>query len=576
MKGKPVKWMGMKPKEKKAEEEAPLGYIAIGSAMAMRGGQKIPIAGGKGKAAVRLEDGDRIVTARGCVANLTGGNEKPAEDNPEYLSITIYPESEARITVRKSTEDGVARQRLASVELVKGLFSVALKTDGRIEDKMAIPSDYPQLEFKPMFGEFHTHKSLNAYVELAGNGTLVLFSFLGRVVHKKSGVEAGGAMAGDVKITATRDAVYSTILAKHPDARIAAVRANAIPLFSSALALGTLGGAEKKKWSVPAIVRKQNREGLIAEAKERLEAAKESGDESLIEAAKQQLKGAESCLDKAGIIAEMKKTIKEMTEEGRGEANIELANLQLCAAEASEDGMGEIDGETLTAFKQKYEGKMMNDAAQSAERALSPLPSYASPDEEEKIVRKDVKRSAKSYGMMMDELADREAGLKEKYMKGKPTAAQALAYEMGGMKARQQMQDDLKAAAMNKGLAATTASAEIGQSLKYRNLDYEILRAEKGTEIRFAKSPQGKEFLLVHIRVSNNTKSDAYLDPDNAFGIAMGAEQVASRNYEIKTDIAPGAKNEGFVMFVVPQDAKSFVFQLGMKNEKKLTVDFKL
>lgn len=576
MKNKPAKWMGMKPKEKKAEEEAPLSYTAIGAAYAVRGGQKISLAGEEAKAVVRLEDGDRIVTARGCVASLMGGKEKPAEDNPEYLSITIYPESEAKISVRKSTEGGVARQKLASVELVKGLFSVAVKTDGKIEGRLIIPPTYPQLEFKPMFGEFHTHKSINGYMELAGNGTLVLFGFLGRVVHRPNGLEAGGAMAGDVKITATRDAIYCTNLAKHPDPRIAAVRKNQIPLFSSALMLGTLGGREKKKWSAPIIVQKQNKGSMVAEAKERLEAAKEEGDESLIEVARQQLKDSESYPDKAGIIAGMKEMIKELAKEGRNEASIEFANLQLRAAEASEDGMGQVDEETARAFEQKWKGKMMDNAAQSASAVLSPLPAYSPPSEEEKLVKKDVKRSAKSYEMMMHELANSEAGLKEKYIKGKPTAAQALAYEMGSMKARQQLEDDVKAAAAHKGLATTTASGEIGQSLKYRNLDYEILRAEKGTEIKFTKSPQGKEFLLVHMRVSNKAKSDAYLDPDNAFSIAVGAEQIPSRNYEIKTDIAPGGKSEGFVIFVVPQDAKGFVFQLGMKNEKKLTASFKL
>lgn len=527
MKGK---LMAMKRKTRK-EEGLPLSYVAIGTAYAVRGGKKIKLldaaSAKEGGERVVLEDGDRVLTEQGCVVSLSGAGSR-SEDEKEFLSLTIYPQSEARITVGKSRGNDV----LSSAELVRGLFCVSAKTEGKITDKVIIPSGYPQPEFKPLFGEFRGSQSLSAYIELSA-GTMVLFSMLGRVAYK--GVEAGMATGGDVKITLTRDAVYSTNLAKHPDARVEAVRKNAIALGASSLSFSGRTGP-KQKWVAPVVAQKQNRESMVTEARAQLEAAQESGDESLVEIAKQQLKAAESYNPQA-------------------------------ESAASE--------EAATVAKQRME-KMIAHAAQNASQALSPLPSYASPSEEEKVVRKDVRRSAKSYDMLMDEISTKNAELRAKYMKGKPSAAQALAYEMETMKARENFENDLKATAKHEGLSAQTSEAQIGESMKYRGLDYEIIRAEKGTEHGFAKSPQGKEFVLVYLRVSNNTKADAYLDPDNACSLVADGEQVASRNYEIKTDVAPGQKREGYVMFVVPQNASDFTFQLGMKSEKKLTVGFKL
>jgi hypothetical protein len=338
-----------------------------------------------------------------------------------------------------------------------------------------------------------------------------------------------------VKITLTRSAIYATNLSRHPDLRINAVRKILPNVGSAAMLLGTKTGGKKQKWVAPVVVQRQDKESMVAEAKEMLASARESGDESLIEIAGQQLKAAESYT-------------------GQPSAQDE---------EAARMGKQRMD-------------RMMSEAAKNASNALSPLPAYAAPAEEEKLVRKDVKRFAKNYETMVGDMATREAELREKYLKGRPSASQALAYETEMMKARQKFKDEFKAGASRRGLAAETASCDIGKSLKYRNLDYEILRAEKGTEYNFAKSPQGKEFLLVRVRVSNGTKADAYIDPDNAFGIIADGERVASRNYEIKTDIAPGGKNEGFVLFAVAQNASKFTLELGMKGEKKAAVDFKL
>ncbi|MFA6328520.1 MAG: DUF4352 domain-containing protein [Candidatus Micrarchaeia archaeon] len=538
------KIMAMTNKGGQKTEELPVEYTAVGEAYAVRAGRKINLvdaASAKdGDVRVALEDGDMLAAGKGCIIGIQSGIAGAAEDEKERVTLTVFPESEARISIRKSTtnESGspVVQNRLSSVELVRGLFSVLVVTEGKIEDRLIIPSGYPRLEFKPMLGEFRGQKTVAGYIELCGGGTLTLFGMMNRVAHRALGVEADAIVDGGVKVTATRDALYSTHLNKHPDARVAAVQKHYSEIGGAALLTGTRVKAKKEKWKAPVLVQRQSRESMAAEAKEQLEAAQESGDEDLIEAAKQQMKAAETYT-------------------------------------------GEPSGAEMEAIREaKARGEREMAAQAQKARALlsSPLPSYSPPSDDEKIVRKDVKRKAKNYDMLAGDLITREAELKEKYMKGKPTGAQALAYEMEMMKARQQLEDGVKAAAQNRGLAAETASAEIGETLEYRGMTYEILRAEKGTELGFSKSPQGKEFLLVHMRVSNNAKSDAYMDPDNACSLAADGAQAAPVNYEIKTDFAPGAKREGFVAFVVPQDAKGFTFQLGMKGEKKLAVGFKL
>ncbi|MFA6907257.1 MAG: DUF4352 domain-containing protein [Candidatus Micrarchaeia archaeon] len=538
------KLLAMKSKGGQKAEEFPIDYAAVGEAHAVRAGRKIGLvdsASAKGgEVRVALEDGDRLVTGRGCIIGIQSGIESSALDEKERITLTVFPDSEARISVRKNTSNAsgspVVQNRLSSVELVRGLFGVLVITEGRIEDRLAIPPGYPQLEFKPMLGEFRGQKAVSGYIELCGGGTLVIFDTMNRVVHRALGLEAGGIVDGGVKITATRDAVYSTHLYRHPDARVEAVRKYHAGVGGASLMASARVKAKKGKWSAPAVVQGQSRESMAAEAKAQLEAAKESGDEDLVEVAMQQVK----------------------------------------AAENHSEGPSGAEADAIREARMRGE-KAMAEQAQKAKSLLSsPLPSYSVPSEEEKLVRKDVKRSAKSYEMLVGDLVTRQAELKEKYMKGKPTGAQALAYEAEMMKARQQLEEGVKAAAKGRGLSAETASAEIGETLEYRGLSYEILRAEKGTERGFAKSPQGKEFLLVHMRVTNNSKADAYLDPDNAFSLACGGEQIASANYEIKTDIPAGGKREGYAVFVVPQDAKSFTFQLGMKNEKKAAAGFKL
>ena len=126
-----------------------------------------------------------------------------------------------------------------------------------------------------------------------------------------------------------------------------------------------------------------------------------------------------------------------------------------------------------------------------------------------------------------------------------------------------------------KGLTAMTKAAPISKALQYRNVDFQFTVAEKGTEKGPLVCPKGKEFLLIRFKVNNKTKQ-LFFSPDSEFSLLAENQLIPLDNYLLETNMDTGYSGEGFFQFRVPEEATSFVLQLGKKTDAKTTLAFKI
>ncbi len=510
-------------------------YTVVGSAFVQRRGRKIKLISfetysGKEEKIV-LEDGDKLVTEKGCAFGIYGNG----STDKEAISLTLFPNSEVILSIKSSKP-----QSISKIELVQGVFMFSIVTQGRIEDKLVIPLKYPEFEFKPLFGEYSKSKQASAIMELNRDSSIVIFSTINRIMNKSTKLIAGGINApGNLKITLKNNSIYCSNNIKNPDERVSEIR-NRLTLlsqyssyFAGKKALIELQKSKDKK-------KTDTKKEMLLGLEEQLKNAQKLGDESLINLAKEQIESTKAFFEKTPI--------------------------------------DEEDCEEIFKKRKKMLEQMVKQAESEVYKLFSPLPYYSALNEEDKIISKTiVKRTGKNYETLISDLQNKEGELEEKYsVKSKPTLGAAIAFETQKLSAREDFMNQLKSTATQKGITAITGSANISEKYTYQKIDFEIMTAQKGTELGLRVAQNGKEFLTVDLRATNKSTSDAFLSPDESFKIIVEGTEFVPVNYTIPTNIDPGKNVEGYVLFMVPQDAKDFEFQIGKKVEEKKKFKFKI
>jgi len=525
------------------EENSFLDYTIIGSVFAQRGSRKIKLISlesftGKEEKII-LEDGDKIITEKGCAISLSGGDSL----GKEYISLTLFPDSEAVLSIKSSKNEGAGKsitQSISKIELIRGLFIFSVTTQGKIEDKIVIPSKYPAFEFKPLFGEYSKSKQAAAIIELNNDGSIVFFNTMNRVMHRNAKLIAGGMHSpGNSKIVLTNSAIYCTDNIKNPDERVNEIRnrISMLPQYAACFAgkkfLFEMQKTKEKK-------RTNQKEEILKGLQGQLKGLQELGDESLINQAKEQIESTKEFFSKTPL--------------------------------------DEENEEEIIKKRKQLAEKMIKQGEESVRKFFLPIPSYSALREEDKITAKTiVNRTGKNYETILGELRDKQNELEEKYsIKGKPTLGQAIAFETQKISARENFMNQLKNTAQKKGITAQTGSAKINEKCTYQKIDLEIINAEKGSELGLRVASNGKEFVTVNLKATNKSNYDAFLSPDESFKLIADGNEINSTNYTIPTNIDPGKTVEGNILFIVLQDSKDFAFQIGKKVEEKKKFKFKI
>jgi len=201
--------------------ELPIPYIVSGTVWVVRGGRRMPLLHSKRKS-FNLQSGDRLITGNGFIMSMGDSTTKDGKTS-ERTRFIMFPDSELVLSAEtfEKENEKVTAHAITRMELAKGLFWVSVSTVGDMKERIAFPSDCPQLEFKAQHGEWGRRKEMSAAIEVS-NGTVTIFRMNDRVVHKGLGLEAriGTPAIANGKITATRSALYATNLGEYPDERV--------------------------------------------------------------------------------------------------------------------------------------------------------------------------------------------------------------------------------------------------------------------------------------------------------------------------------------------------------------------
>ncbi len=497
---------------------------------------------------VIIKDGDSLITGKnGYIMRISYPS---SEGINEERNISLFPDSEIILrvkTVKRSEKftnpngsTGVKVSEsdiIESFELVKGLFSIQITTAKDLSEVIRLNSKYPKITIKPSLARKHKIKSLNMNIELADDGSIVIFNLFGYdIVHQKSGIEAKTfdslSKIYQPKITVKQSGIYMTDLAKNPDYRVQEV-------FKKMMEVNKL----------------QNY-NLIKQGYEEQTSAQtiKKREEERIKGIKQEIIN-EECKDKPNekIINFLKKQLASSPKIFVGNEQKEILNK---ASSDYKPSMSVID---------------------------SPLPDYSAISESDKVVVKDVKRTVKSYDSVIGESIQRQdeidemirkqmlpAGAVEMYKRmqaeGKsipPGVAEIIRLQR---ESRKKLEEGVKNLANDKGIVAQTATNTLNESIIYNKVSFKFTRIEKGTEINMARAPAGKEFLFIYFDSINNSKVQQFFSPDAEFRLICNKESIPLRNYRMETNKDPGKlyPNEQ-LFFVIPEDAKEFVLEIGKK-----------
>jgi hypothetical protein len=508
---------------------------------------------------VIIKDGDSLITGRnGYIMRVSFPS---IEGVSEERNISLFPNSEIVLrlkTVKKSEKftnpngsSGVIKKEndiIESFELIKGLFNISILTKKEISSVININPSYPKISFKPSIGKIRNSNSIGMTIELMPDGSLIIFNLFGYdVVHEKSGITAKTfetlSMVLKPKITVKQSGIYMTDLSKHPDYRIEEIN-------KKIMEVGKLESSILMKKSFSDITSKET---IAKNEKQRLSQI----NQELIN---------ENCKSKPDpkVLAFLKS--------------------QLSTAPSIT-----VSNETKGLYNKGMEQLKPSVSLDSA------LPSYSAVSESDKVAVKDVKRTAKSYDEIIGESRDENelinkeinklmlpAGAIEMYKKmqaeGKsiPPAVADIIRRLRS--SRQKLEEGVKNLGSDKGIVAQTSSAKVSESVTYNKTLFKFTKIEKGPEINMARAPKGKEFLFIYFDSTNKSSAQAFFSPNEEFNLICGKEVIPLRNYRMETNKDPNKlyANEQ-LFFVVPEDAKEFVLEIGKKSSaSKQNVRLKL
>ena len=517
------------------KDETFITCSVFGDVKVIRGGRTIKLEAPKeGSEPIKIEDGDRIVTGSGSYA--WGISSAGMVGVDEGANLALFPNSEAVIHSN-------AANRITSLDLLKGLFSVSATTKGKIGDMIRLPSGYALAEFKPLFGEFKKIKSTAGFIELGSDGSVTYFNFTTRILH--NGIEPEDRISFfNGKFVIKGNAMYAMNLNKNPDPRCAAAKDTLMTLASQFLSTDPLKKAlDILEKNPPGAFGTENISSWVETQRNEVKRAEETGDPSLIMLAKRQLEAAEKsskslAKDQARDMAEEEKEYERKKEATR---------------------------------------KMIAKVPETVAKLKAPLPAYLPLRDGDRVTKKDVVRKVKNYDQILDAQQNMGEQLAEKYnISARATPGDIMAYVSGKTKSQDDMKKKVMELINQKGLTALTKSADMNAKFTYQKADYTVFRAEKGTELKMARAPSGTEFLIVFLKITNNTKNEIFISPDQSFSLLADGQQVALGNYTFATNVDPGKTTEGYAFFKVPENAKKFVFMAGNKSEKKQNIDLDL
>ena len=488
-------------------EEKYAKYETYGDVKIIQGNSKRPLplapedkfsnAGQKSKEEFVIQNGDTIVTGNdGYVISLTGS--APSTQAEEHMEVTIYPNSELRLTVSEFREnldrtvnpDGNVSERKVkgykfdAFELVKGLFKLSIATKGSLENKIILPSNSPKIEFGPLSGKFGKQKTVTTFILINGDDSVSLFGFMNSIIHRSINQEINymklvtgsygnfknipGSCFG-VKVTLTKDAIYLTDLNKYPDPLVESVFKKDMALFIYKSALLTKEADEKTRKNLFKVMTKEEKEREMQRALKDLEEAKAEKDSSAVEAAK-----------------------------------IRIKQLELISAS---DKPVEFRDKSMDTVMQKNEEKL-TDARRELEGSL---PAPTSFNQEDKFVTKDAKTIAKNYldivgdyqtkqatfndklnDYNLNDLSYREYKKKIEHGESVPNRERILELMTLEKNGKNTFDEDFKNMTQQKGVIAQTATKDVNQSVDYNKFKITFTKLEKGTEIALRTSPTGK------------------------------------------------------------------------------------
>ena len=224
--------------------ELPIPYDVSGTVYIVHMGSRQRILH-SGRKNLKLSDGDKIITENGFFWSL-GDAINRSGSGGDLTRFIMFPNSELELSaeVFEKENEKVTGHSITGIKFVKGLFWFRVNVTGDLSRKVMFASGYPEIEFKPSYGEFTKRKEVAAMMELS-NGTITIFGMSGRVIHKKLGVDARTGWSGTThgKITITNNAMYLTNLAENPDKRVSLI-AKTINFMLTSGAIGSDKPAE--------------------------------------------------------------------------------------------------------------------------------------------------------------------------------------------------------------------------------------------------------------------------------------------------------------------------------------------
>ncbi|VVC01956.1 Uncharacterised protein [uncultured archaeon] len=526
--------MGGAPKKEKVSKTAISATIGKGVSV-VRAGKKLPVIAELGGKPFKLENGDRVETGDGSY--VFGLTDVPTGDNPS-TSITLYPGSAVEISTRHSSAGKVegGADVITKVKFLSGMIMFGGTCE--FEFKNSLP-----IKLSPVAAA----SAMSFCAEIRQDGSAAFFRRVAEIEHTRAKVKAG---IFSKETIVTSDALYDlpALEPRYEEALRAFDlwgKAQGAIMGKMAMAHPGPSGEDFKKEMQGAIsanvaqMRKELAENeylpkdVAADYKKQIADFEKGSGQMKAFAPKEEEKGKEAAR-KAGI----QKAITD------GEQAIsQLSSLKLPSPQKLDPNF------KLSPDNSERRGMSMDDYTRNAWAKSGKI--------------NELRQQLDAGKMSKAEFAAKSRSLQEEIVAPLKKNAERLA------KAGKDGAPVLDAA---------SAKTKIGKTVQYGPIAVEVRGAEIGPEFRMMKSPQGKLFVAVSMKLENTkSASTAYIVPDEEMWLNFGAsEPVKPENYKFETALDKGKPTEGYVYYAVPSSSKKFSLLLGKKGLPKTPVDFSL
>jgi len=111
----------------------------------------------------------------------------------------------------------------------------------------------------------------------------------------------------------------------------------------------------------------------------------------------------------------------------------------------------------------------------------------------------------------------------------------------------------------------------------YKALEVKLksLEKEKQAPLALNPVPEGKTYLILELSMKNTSKSQFIIFLQEEVTLKIGKETIALENYKIENNLDGGQESTGFLLFAIPEGAKTAKILFG-KFDNKVGVSLKL